>query len=95
MFDVPCYAARDVAESKVIDLSKSEVLEYSQEVFLFSLATFTSGEIGVQGVHCFGKRVLMLRVVVTRIAKSQSQGNCSGLRMNHLKGIPLGSWFTR
>ena len=28
----------------------------------------------------FGKRVLMLRVVITRITKSRSQGNCSGLR---------------
>ena len=80
MFDVSCYTARDVAESKVVDLSKSESVEYSDEVFLFSLATFTSGEIGIQDVRCFGKRVLMLRVVVTRITKSQLQGNRSRLR---------------
>ena len=81
MFDIPCYTARDMAESKMVDLSKSKGVEYSYEVFLFGLTTFTSGEIGVQGVRCFGKRVLMLRVVVTRIAKSKLRGNCSGLRM--------------
>ena len=53
MFDVPCYTAHNMTESEVVDLSKSEGVEYSQEVFLFSLATFTSGEIGVQGVRCF------------------------------------------
>ena len=70
MFDVSCQATRDVAESKMIDLSELEVMEYSYKVFLFGFATFTSGEIGVQGVRVFGKRVLMLRVVVMRIAKS-------------------------
>ena len=55
----------------MIDLSKSEVVEYSYEVFLFGFATFAGGEVGVQGVRGFGKRVLMLRIVVTRIAKSQ------------------------
>ena len=71
VFDVSCQTTRNVAKSEVIDLSELEVMEYSYEVFLFGLATFTSGEIGVQGVRVFGKRVLMLRVVVTRIAKSQ------------------------
>ena len=71
MFGVSCQAARDVAESEMIDLSKLEVVKYPYEVFFFGLAAFTGGEIGVQGVRCFGKRVLMLRVVVTRIAKSQ------------------------
>ena len=73
MFDVPNHTAGDVAKSEVIDLSKSEGLEYPQEVFLFSVATFTRGKVGFQGVRCFffGKRVLMLRVVATRIAKSQ------------------------
>ena len=52
MFDVPCYTARDMAELKVVGLSKSEGVEYSQEIFLFSFATLTSGEIGVQGVRC-------------------------------------------
>ena len=70
VFDVSCYAARDMAESKVIDLSKSEGVEYSEEIFLFGFATFTSGEVGIQGVRGFRKRVLMLCVVVTRIAKS-------------------------
>ena len=55
MFDVPCYTARDMAKSKVVDLSKSEGVEYSQEIFLFGLATFAGGEIGVQGVCCFRK----------------------------------------
>ena len=72
MFDIPDYTAGDMTESEVIDLSKSEGMEYSQEIFLFGFTAFTRGEIGVQGVRCFGKRVLMLRVVVTRIAKSQS-----------------------
>ena len=53
MFDVSYYATRDVAKPEVVGLSKSEGVEYSQEVFLFGLATFTSGEIGVQGVRCF------------------------------------------
>ena len=70
MFDVSCHTARNMAEPEVIDLSKSEGVEYSYEVFLLGLATLASGEIGVQGVRCFGKRVLMLRVVVTRITKS-------------------------
>ena len=80
MFDVPDYATRNVTETEVVDLSKSEGLEYSQEIFLFDFAAFSSGEIGVQGVRCFRKRVLMLRVVATRIAKSQLQGNRPGLR---------------
>ena len=71
VFDVPDYAAGDVAEPEMIDLSKSKSLEYPQEVFPFGFATFTCSEIGVQGVRCFEKRVLMLRVVATRIAKSQ------------------------
>ena len=70
MFDVSDYAARNVAETEVVDLSKSEGLEYSKEIFLFGFTAFSSGEIGIQGVRCFGKRVLMLRVVITRIAKS-------------------------
>ena len=70
MFNVSCHATRNVAESEMIDLSELEVMEYSYEVFLFGFATFTGGEVGVQGVRGFGKRVLMLRVVVTRIAKS-------------------------
>ena len=53
MFGIPDYAAGDMAEPEMVDLSKSESLEYSQEVFLFGLATFTCGEIGVQGVRCF------------------------------------------
>ena len=53
MFDVSDYTAGNVAELKVVDLSKSEGLEYSQKVFLFSLATFARGKIGVQGVRCF------------------------------------------
>ena len=80
VFDIPDYAAGNMAESKMVNLSKSEGLEYSQEIFLFSFATFMRGEIGVQGVRCFGKRVLMLRVVVTHIAKSQLQDSRSGLR---------------
>ena len=32
-------------------------------------------------VVVFGKRVLMLHIVATCIAKSQLQGNCSGLRI--------------
>ena len=88
MFDVSDYTTRDVTESEVVSLSKSEGVEYSQEVFLFGLATFTSGEIGVQFVHCFGKRVLMLRVVVTRITKSWLQGNHSGLRIIRYRVFP-------
>ena len=80
VFDIPDYAAGDMAESEMVDLSKSESLEYPQKVFLFGFATFTCGEVGVQGVRCFGKRVLMLRVVVTCITKSRLQGNRSGLR---------------
>ena len=70
VFDIPDYTAGDMTKSEMVDLSESEGLEYSQKIFLFGLATFTRSEIGVQGVRCFGKRVLMLRVVVTRIAKS-------------------------
>ena len=80
MFDVSRYTARNMAESEVIGLLKSEGVEYSEEVFLFGLATFSGSEIGVQGVRCFGKQVLMLCVVVTRIAKSRLLGNCLGLR---------------
>ena len=53
MFDVSDCATRDVAESEVVNLSESEVVEYSYEVFLLGLATFTGGEIGVQGVRGF------------------------------------------
>ena len=70
VFDVSCQTARNVAESEVINLSKLEVVEYSDEVFLFGFATFAGGEVCVQCVRGFGKRVLMLHVVVTRIAKS-------------------------
>ena len=71
VFDVSRYAARNMAKSEMIDLLKLEVMEYSYEVFLLGFATFAGAEIGVQGVQFVGKRVLMLRVVVTRIAKSQ------------------------
>ena len=67
---------------------KSEGMEYSYKIFLFDFATSVGGKIGVQGVRCFGKRVLMLRVVVMRIAKSQSQGNCSRLRINRCRVFP-------
>ena len=70
VFGVSGYTARDMAESEVIDLSELESVEYSYEIFLFGFATFLSGEVGVQGVYGFGKRVLMLRIVVTCIAKS-------------------------
>ena len=80
VFDVSGYTARDMAESKVVDLPKPEGVEYSYEIFLFGLTTFTSGEIGIQGVRCFRKRVLMLRVVVMCITKSRLRGNRSGLR---------------
>ena len=70
MFDILCQATRDVAELEVIDLSKSEVVEYPYKILLFGFATFTGGEVCVQRVRGFGKRVLMLRVVVTCIAKS-------------------------
>ena len=53
MFDIPDYAAGDVAESEMVNLSKSKSLEYPQEVFPFGFATFTRGEIGVQGVRLF------------------------------------------
>ena len=55
VFDIPDYAAGNMAELKVVDLSKSEGLEYSQKVFLFGLATFMRGKICVQDVCCFGK----------------------------------------
>jgi hypothetical protein len=70
VFDISYHTARNVAESEMIDLSKLEVVEYPYEVFLFGFTAFTGGEVGVQCVRVFGKRVLMLRVVVTRIAKS-------------------------
>ena len=54
MFDVSGYATRNVAETEVVDLSKSESLEYSQEIFLFGFTALSSGEVGVQGVRCFG-----------------------------------------
>jgi hypothetical protein len=53
VFDIPDYAAGNMAESEMVNLSKSEGLEYSQKVFLFGLATFMRGKIGVQGVRCF------------------------------------------
>ena len=80
VLDISCQATHDMAESKVIDLSELEVMEYPYEVFLFGFTTFMGGEVGVQCVRGFGKRVLMLRVVVTRITKSQLQGRCSRLR---------------
>ena len=52
MFDVSDYAARNVAETKMVGLSESEGLEYSQEIFLFGFAALPSGKIGVQGVRC-------------------------------------------
>ena len=54
VFDIPDYTAGDMAELEMVDLSKLESLEYSQEVFLFGFATFTCGEIGIQDVRCFG-----------------------------------------
>ena len=60
-----------MAKSEVINLLELKVMEYSYEVFLFSFATFVGGEIGVQGDRCFEKRVLMLCVVITHIAKLQ------------------------
>ena len=69
-----------MAESEGVNLSKLEGMEYPYEVFFLGFATFAGGEIGVQGGRCFGKRVLMLRVVVMRIAKSQLQGSWSRLR---------------
>ena len=53
VFDVSCYTTCNMAESEVIGLSELEVVEYSYEVFLFGFATFTSGEVGVQGDRCF------------------------------------------
>ena len=88
VFDVSCQATRDVAESEMIDLSKLEVVEYPYEVFFFGLAAFTGGEVGIQGVRCFEKRVLMLRVVATRIAKSQLWDSCSGLREFRNRVVP-------
>ena len=80
MFDVSDHTTRDMAESEMVDLSKSEGMEYSYEVFLLGFTTLSSGEIGVQDVRCFGKRVLMLRIVVTRIAKLRMQCTRSRLR---------------
>ena len=71
MFGIPCYTTCDMAESEVIKLSESKAVEYAYEVFFFGFATCAGGEVGVQGDRGFGKRVLMLRVVITRIAKSQ------------------------
>ena len=70
MFDIPCCTTRDMAESEVIELSESKAVEYAYEVFLFGVATCAGGEVGVQGDRCFEKRVLMLCVVITHIAKS-------------------------
>ena len=95
MFDVSDRAARNMTETKVVGLSKSESVEYPQEVFLFGFTAFSGGEVGVQGVRCFRKRVLMLRVVVMRIAKSKLRGNRSGLRRIRYRVFALGSWFTR
>ena len=53
MFDVSDRATRNMTETKVIDLSKLEFVKYSQEVFFFGFATFSRGEIGVQGGCCF------------------------------------------
>ena len=53
MFNVPDYAARNVTETEVIDLLKSEGVEYPNEIFFFGFTAFSSGEIGVQGVRCF------------------------------------------
>ena len=53
MFDVPFNTARNVAESQVKCLLKSEGMEYSQEIFLFSFAARTGGEVGVQGDRRF------------------------------------------
>ena len=51
MLDVSDHATRDMAETKMVGLSESEGLEYSQEIFLLGFATLPSGEIGVQGVR--------------------------------------------
>ena len=53
MFDIPCYATRDVAESEVVNLSELKGMEYPYEVFLFGFATFAGGEVGVQGASRF------------------------------------------
>ena len=53
VFDVSCQTTRNVAESEVIDLSKLKIVEYSYEVFLFGLATFTGSKVGVQGDRLF------------------------------------------
>ena len=53
MLDVSGYATRNVAETKMVDLSESEVLKYPQKMFLFGFAAFSGGEIGVQGVRRF------------------------------------------
>ena len=49
VFGVPLDATRDVAKSQVKCLSKSEGVEYPNKIFLFDLATFTGGKVGVQG----------------------------------------------
>ena len=53
MFDVSLDTARNVTESQVKRLSKSEGVEYSYKIFLFGFATFAGGEVGVQGVRGF------------------------------------------
>ena len=53
MFDVSDHTTGDVAKSEMVDLPKSEGLEYPQEIFLFGFATFTRGKVGVQGVRGF------------------------------------------
>jgi hypothetical protein len=42
----------------------------AKEVVLFNEAPFSCTEVGIQCGHLFGKLVLVLHVVVTRIAKS-------------------------
>ena len=54
VFDVPFHTTGNVAEPEMVDLSESKGLKYPYEIFFFGLATFTRGEIGVQGVRCFG-----------------------------------------
>ena len=43
VFDISFDATRDVAKSQVKRLSKSQLVEYSYEVFLFGLATLAGG----------------------------------------------------
>ena len=43
VFDVSFDAAHNVAKLQVKRLSKSQLVEYSYEIFLFGFATFASG----------------------------------------------------